>query len=95
MMLDVTDASGMPVDGAAVTVTVRARRIRWNGSTVWDTSTVQGTIGPGGSLQVETGPWKRSGSNRITQVTYEVTEVTVPDDGSWDGQAATVSFDAP
>lgn len=93
--LTLLDQRGEPVVGAEVTVEVRSRRVRRSGSVTWDTTTRTGTVGADGRLVIETGPWRPSGSNRITDVTYEVIDVEVPDGGSWDEGPATIAIAAP
>lgn len=90
--LTITDQFGGTLPGTEVTVLVRRKRINSNGSSTWLQTTVTGTIGADGTLLIETGPYKRSGSNRITTVEYTVQSVTVQDGGTWNGDQPSISI---
>lgn len=78
--LVLADRSGGPMPGAVVSV--RARAYKANGSYTDETITV--TVGSDGTAQIGSGPYRRTGSSRVTSVTYTVTAVDPPAGATWD-----------
>jgi hypothetical protein len=93
--LDLVDQGGQPLIGAEVTVRLRTRVVsRW-GFAYYEESSMTAALGNDGSVELDVGPYPRSGGGRVLEVRYTVEDVDVPGPGSWDGEAPSLTVGAP
>ena len=85
-------SGGAPVVGAEVTLTVRTQE---NKSSSWSTTTMTVTVGFSGQIDLELGPYQRTGRSRIVTVEVQVTAVNPLSGATWDGSTPSASFSRP
>ena len=75
------------------TATVRVTTTRRSGST--SSSTVEVRLDDDGNAAIETGPYNRTGSSRIEQVTYTIIAIEFDDGGPWNGEQPSIDISKP
>lgn len=72
--IQVTDDLGNPVSGATVSVRISFRR----GTSWQNVSTLSETTGSAGSLTVQSGYYRTSGTSRADEIRFSITSVSTP-----------------
>jgi hypothetical protein len=84
---------GPPGASLRGTVTVEITWHKAYGQT--GTDTIEVPVDEHGRAVIESGPYARSGSSRITSVDYRVVGVDFDDDGAWDGTQPSITIPRP